>query len=294
MKLHAQASDVTVLGAGRMGSAIVRAFRAGGRQVTVWNRDAAKAQALTAVGARPVSEVADAVGASPVVVICVSDYASSTDLLEAAAGALFGRSVVQLTTGSPAEAEVFSERLGAVDAVGLDGAVAAYPKHVGQSSCRVLLSGDRAVYDGLQPLLDALGRLVFMGDRAGAASAMDGALLFHAQARSFAYFQSAALLMAQGYDWRGLAGLIGTSEVTTENLKSWEAAIDARTHAGTEATLDVHFAAFQGIAAVADGSAPRQPFMSAMEAHFERALALGHGSDELSAVFETFRPAALA
>ncbi|WP_309645816.1 NAD(P)-binding domain-containing protein [Phenylobacterium sp.] len=290
MSRHAQATDVTVLGAGRMGSALVRAFRLAGRKVTVWNRDGAKAQALAPTGARPGDDLAAAVAASPVIVVCVSDYATSSDLVDAVAGVLGGRSVVQLTTGSPADAEAFSERVARAGAESLDGAVMAYPKQVGHTSCRILLSGDRALHDRLRPLLDALGRPTFMGDRAGAASAVDGALLFHAQATAFAYFQSTALLMAQGYDWQGLADLIGTSQVTADSLKSFEAAISARTHAGTEATLDVHFAAFQGIAAVADRSASRQPLMNAMEAHFERAVALGHGDDELSSVFETFRP----
>lgn len=287
--MTASICDVTILGAGRMGAALARAFRAAGYEVAVWNRDHAKAQALAVTGARPYPVIEEAVAAGQIVVICVSDYATSTKLMEAFAREIRGKIVVQLTTGSPAEAEAFADLLTGAGAHGLDGAIMAYPKHVGHPSCRILLSGDRAAYDRLEPLVQALGQTEFMGQRAGAANAVDGALLFHAHATSFAYFQSAALLMAQGYEWRGLAGLIGASQVTADSLMGWEAAIADRSHAGVEATLAVHFAAFQGVAAMADASASRQPLMDAVEKHFERALALGHGGDELSAVFETFR-----
>lgn len=287
--MAASICDVTILGTGRMGAALARAFRTAGYEVAVWNRDHAKAQALAATGARPYHALGDAVAASRTIVICVSDYATSTKLLEAVAGEIRGKTIAQLTTGSPAEAEAFTDLLAGAGADSLGGAIMAYPKQVGQPSCRILLSGDRAAYDRLEPLMRALGQTMFMGQRPGAASAVDGALLFHAHATYFAYFQSAALLMAQGYEWRGLAGLIGASQVTADSLQSWEEAIAERSHAGVEATLDVHFAAFQGVTAAADASASRQPLMNAVEEHFERALALGHGQDELSAVFETFR-----
>ena len=74
-------SDVTVIGLGEMGSALARAFLAGGKSVTVWNRTPAKAAALERLGALAASAVADAVSASPVVVIFLSGYAAASDLL---------------------------------------------------------------------------------------------------------------------------------------------------------------------------------------------------------------------
>ncbi len=292
MQTANQALDVTVLGAGRMGSALIRAFRAAGRSVAVWNRDYGKAEALTPIGVQPFKDIGEAVGASSLIVVCVSDYATSSDLIAALAkaGAISGKTVVQLTTGTPAESEDFAQALDRAGARSLDGAIMAYPKQVGENACRILLSGEQAVYDRVAPILNALGRTMFMGARPGAASAADGALLFYSQATAFAYFQSAALLMAQGYDWDGLADLIGGNEITADSLKSWEAAIASGVHTGSEATLDVHYAAFKSIVAAADASGSRHPLMSAVESQFERAVALGHGGDELSGAFETMRP----
>lgn len=285
---------VAVLGAGRMGSALVRAFRAAGHGVTVWNRDPAKAAALVAVGAQPSASVDEALAAASLVVICVADYAASRELLEPLHEKLAGKLVVQLTTGSPEEAEAFAGFLTRAGADSLDGAVMAYPKDVGQEACRILLSGDRPVHDRVEPVLGALGRPMFVGERPGAASAMDGALLFYVHATSFAYFQSAALLMAKGYEWRGLAGQIAERPSVVDTLGSWETAIADRSHAGSEATLDVHFAAFTGVAAAANAAGLCHPLMRAINDHFEQAISAGFGADELSAVFETFRPAAPA
>lgn len=282
---------VTVLGAGRMGSALVKAFRTAGHGVAVWNRDSAKAAVLADLGAQAFASAGAAVAACPVVVICVSDYRASRALFEPLRGGLAGKLVVQLTTGSPAEAEEFSSFLIHAGAVGLDGAVMAYPKDVGQISCSILLSGAQASYERAEPLMHALGRPIYVGERPGAASAMDGALLFYVHAASFAYFQSAALLMAQGYDWRGLAREIGVRP-SVATLENWEAAIAGRSHVGSEATLDVHFAAFRNVASTADMCGLHRPLMRAVNDHFEEAVAAGFGGAELSAVFETFRPAA--
>ena len=96
-------SDISVLGLGRMGSALARSLVNGGHGVSVWNRSAARMQPLVDVGAAPVATVAAAVGASPVVLVCIDDYPSTRALFEAAdvVEKLSGRVVVQLSTGTP-------------------------------------------------------------------------------------------------------------------------------------------------------------------------------------------------
>ena len=59
---------ITFLGIGLMGDPMARRLLAAGYEVTVWNRTAAKAQALAGVGARPVAQLADAVGGADIVI----------------------------------------------------------------------------------------------------------------------------------------------------------------------------------------------------------------------------------
>src|SRR5688500_16222363 len=97
-------SAVTVLGLGSMGTALAGAFAGAGHRTTVWNRTSAKAAPLVARGATHAAGVADAVAASPLVVACLTTYTATREALEPAAGALAGRTLVTLNSGSPASA----------------------------------------------------------------------------------------------------------------------------------------------------------------------------------------------
>jgi len=66
------AAAVAVLGVGALGGALARAFLKVGHATTVWNRTAARADALVDLGATRASTPADAVDAASLVVLSVS------------------------------------------------------------------------------------------------------------------------------------------------------------------------------------------------------------------------------
>ena len=78
----ASVTPVTVIGLGLMGQALAGAFLRAGHPTTVWNRTAAKAEQLVGEGAKLAGSVGDAVAASPLVVVCVSDYTAVRELFE--------------------------------------------------------------------------------------------------------------------------------------------------------------------------------------------------------------------
>jgi len=65
------ASGVTVIGLGAMGSALARCLVEDGHAVTVWNRTSAKSDAMVELGAVAALSVGDAIAANDVVVVCV-------------------------------------------------------------------------------------------------------------------------------------------------------------------------------------------------------------------------------
>src|SRR6266436_4648447 len=89
-----------------MGSALALALVKAGRSVTIWNRSRAKAQSLAQLGAMPAESVSAAVAASPVVLVCINNYQTTQRLFEPpdVVGLLPGKTIVQLSTGSPKEA----------------------------------------------------------------------------------------------------------------------------------------------------------------------------------------------
>src|SRR5262245_48934826 len=99
-------TEVSLIGSGAMGSALGRALLAGGHTLTVWNRTVEKTRALVAQGAGAAVTFPMALEASPVILVCVADYAATRNLLNGAnvAAALAGRTLIQLSTGTPREA----------------------------------------------------------------------------------------------------------------------------------------------------------------------------------------------
>ena len=118
-------TDVTMVGLGAMGSALARAFIGAGHSVTIWNRTAARMEPLVSLGATAASSPSDAAKASPVTVFCIDNYDATrrlidqSDMLEP----LSGRTLVQLSTGTPAEARDLSDWLTARGVNVLDGAI---------------------------------------------------------------------------------------------------------------------------------------------------------------------------
>jgi 3-hydroxyisobutyrate dehydrogenase-like beta-hydroxyacid dehydrogenase len=127
-------NEVSVIGLGAMGSALAQVLLRDGYHVTVWNRTRAKANPLIRDGAVLAASTAAAVGASPIVLICVEDYQVTRSILgtEEVAPALAGRVLVELSTGTPQEArdaEAWAQERGVAS---LDGAMQAAPSQMGR------------------------------------------------------------------------------------------------------------------------------------------------------------------
>ena len=97
-------SDVSVVGLGSMGQTLARALLANGHRVTVWNRTAAKAAPLVEAGAVAAPSAADAIAASPTILVCVHTHADTRAILEGAGADLAGRTVIETSTGGAHEA----------------------------------------------------------------------------------------------------------------------------------------------------------------------------------------------
>jgi len=153
MQFSQQIASVSVLGLGDMGTAIARTLADRGHHTTVWNRSARDAP----TGTRRVASPTEAVAASPVTLVCVLDQPAARETLEAAGAALAGRVVVNLTSGTPAQARETAAWLGEHGAEHLDGSVMADPENVGTPQTSFLYSGSQPAFDTHRTMLDSLG-----------------------------------------------------------------------------------------------------------------------------------------
>ena len=109
-------APVTLIGLGPMGQAMVHTLLRAGHPVTVWNRTPSRADDVVAAGATLAATPADALAASELVILSLTDYQAMYDILGPATEALAGRTLVNLSSDSPdrtREGAVWAEKHGA-------------------------------------------------------------------------------------------------------------------------------------------------------------------------------------
>src|SRR5262245_13058785 len=139
-------TSVTVLGLGNMGRALARAFLAGGHPTTVWNRSPHKADELVAAGARRADSVLDAVSAGELVVVCVVAYPAVHAIVDQAASALRGRTLVNLTADSPDNARAMALWAGDRGIDYLDGSILTPTVTIGTPGAVLIYSGPESLH----------------------------------------------------------------------------------------------------------------------------------------------------
>jgi 3-hydroxyisobutyrate dehydrogenase-like beta-hydroxyacid dehydrogenase len=94
---------VTVIGAGRMGSALAAALYRGGFDTAVWNRTSSKTESLSRLGLRVAPSVLEAVGSAEIVMVNINSY-ESTNQLARQLSPCFAAKPAPLSSGTPDEA----------------------------------------------------------------------------------------------------------------------------------------------------------------------------------------------
>lgn len=161
-----------------MGRALASAFLAAGHPTTVWNRTPGRAGDLPERGAVEAPSAAEAITAGDLVVVCVLDYEAVRAVTDVHTDALKGRTLVNLTAGTPADARATSA-WAADHGIGyLDGAIMVPTYLIGGPSTLVLHSGPADLYERHRATLQAIGgTCVHLGTDPGRAAAHDVALL---------------------------------------------------------------------------------------------------------------------
>jgi 3-hydroxyisobutyrate dehydrogenase-like beta-hydroxyacid dehydrogenase len=156
---------VAVVGLGAMGSRIARRFLEAGHELTVWNRDAAKAEPLVAAGASAAQTPAEAARQAEAVVTMVADPEALAAVTEGpegvAAGLVRGSVLVQMSTVGPRSLE----RLAAIvpEPSLLDAPVLGSIGEVEAGSLRVFAGGQAELVERWTPLLETLGTVLRVG-----------------------------------------------------------------------------------------------------------------------------------
>lgn len=242
------------LGLGMLGSRLAAAFAENGHPSTVWNRTPGK----TVPTSREVVHVAtalEAVAAAPVVVVCVSDYAT---------GAGVGY---------------------------LDGSAMAVPETIGGPEAVLLYSGSRAAFEASARTLDRLGTSTYLGEDPAAAALFDAGLLSAMYGMYAGFFHAAALVGTEGIEASRLTSLlVPWLEATSGLLPGFARQIDEATYPNDVSSVTVNRDALAGIVELSATQGVRGDLLHALLAVAEQRDRTGHGDDGFASLIEVVQP----
>ena len=216
-------TKVSVLGSGMMGSALTRALLIGGHDVMVFDLDDTKMAPLVADGAKAASDSAELVAFGDVLVPSLPSYKGLQAALgrEDVAAAVRGKTMVQLSSGSPSTVREFGDFVANLGVRYLEGRIKNYPKDVGKPGSKIIFSGDETIFAEVKPVMAALAEhLKFVSPQLEAVSALDQAVV------TASYGQIWGMMLAgrlcQGYGVSPLALLALVQETSPLNLEDLE------------------------------------------------------------------------
>lgn len=193
---NARHTAVAVMGLDAMGASLARAFMAKNGNVNVWNRTPERMSALLAEGATPMATAVEAFETSRLIVMCTTDKRAAGDVLRRSdvIGALEGRTVVNLSTGSVADARDIAAHVARHGGKYIDGGIMGYPRDIGKTSTVMLYGGDVSAYETHRDTLAALGgNMRFLG--------ADPGVVPNAYLALYAYYFGCVASFFEGAHW---------------------------------------------------------------------------------------------
>lgn len=287
--MSGNATSATVLGLGAMGSALAGALLEAGRPVTVWNRSADKTKPLVERGAVAAGSAAEAVAASALVIVCLLDDASVREVLKTAS--LAGRTVVNLTNGTPRQARELAEWVEEQGGAFLDGGIMAVPPMLGRQGAFVFYSGPQDVFDTHRAAFDAFGGSNYVGEDPGLAALHDLALLSGMYGQFTGVLQAYALIRSEGLSAVEFAPLL-SGWLTAMGSFVQQAAVEVDSGDYTQnvvSNLGMQAAAFENLPIAAADQGVSSELLAPLHQLLLRRAADGHGAENLTSVIELLK-----
>ncbi|XXX57532.1 NAD(P)-binding domain-containing protein [Sorangium sp. So ce124] len=284
---------MTVIGLGPMGRAMVTTLMNAGHPVTVWNRTPSRAAELVTAGATLAPTPADALVASELIILSLTDYPAMYDILGGSTGTLAGKVLVNLSSDTPEasrEATAWAARHGASF---LTGGVMVPAPMVGTEAAYVYYSGPEALLREHESVLRLLGAPRYVGKDPGLAQ-----LWYQAQLTVFltalsGLLQAAALVSAAGVPVGDFlpdaldtfTGIPVMLEGGQELAKSLETGV----HPGDLSTVLMMGATADHIVRTSETLGVDVDVPKAVKSHYDRTIAAGHGTDNWTALYEVIK-----
>lgn len=282
-----------VLGLGLMGSEIALRLKRQGIQVTCWNRGPERAQAARERGLAVVESAAEAIAAADLVVLLLSDAPAIREtLLEApeAAGALSGRTLLQMGTIGPSESRAIAVRVLGLGARYLEAPVLGSLPEVREGRLILMAGGDPGLFEQCLPVLRNLSRDPRLIGGVGAGAALKLAMNQLIAGLTATFSLSLGLVRAEGIDVEQFMTLLRGSAL---HARTFDKKLDkylSHDYGAANFPLKHLLKDVRLFRQVAEPIGLDTGLLAALESACERAQAQGYGDQDYSALYEAISP----
>ncbi|MFH8370960.1 NAD(P)-dependent oxidoreductase [Streptomyces sp. NPDC018031] len=281
--------QVSVLGLGAMGSALAGALLKAGYPTTVWNRSPEKAEHLVAQGAEAAATARDAVRAGRVVIACLLDHASVQEVLDPLADELAGRTLINVTTTTPAQSRESAAWAAGAGIAYLDGGIMAVPHMIGRPESSILYSGSAEVFHQYQPLLDTWGTSTYFGEDAGLASLYDLALLASMYVMFAGFVHGAAMVAPAGVTAGRFAAMAAPwLTAMTGGFHGFAEVIDGGDYT-VEGQQSLEFSNLGDLLAASSDQGISTEVVEMVQRLIQRQIDAGHGEEGFARIIESIK-----
>ena len=284
--MNQQNAVIAVIGTGLIGAPVARNLAAKGFKVRVWNRTAAKADALRQERLQACATVAEAVSGATHIITVLKDGDSVASAIKAGAGHYAeGALWLQLSTVGIEASEHLIQLAEQYALVLYDAPVQGTRQPAEQGQLVILASGPLGRRDAVQPVFDAIGkRTLWVADTPGHSSRLKLALNNWAFALTHGLAETLALARGLGVDPALVLNVVSNGPMDCAYFQIKSAAMLADnytpsftvTNAIKDSRLVVEAARKAGVQADVAQAGLRR---------FERAEAAGHGEKDMAASF---------
>ncbi|QEV22402.1 NAD(P)-dependent oxidoreductase [Streptomyces alboniger] len=283
--------SVTVIGLGPMGQAMAAAYLGRGYRVTLWNRTPSRADALVRAGATLAASPQQALAASDVTVLSLTDLDAMYAILEPAKAALAGRTLVNLSSDTPEKARAGARWVTELGGTHLTGGVLCPPPLIGTAEVSAFYSGPREAYDTHRDALEVItGKTDYRGEDPGLAALMYQLNMAIFWPSMIAYWQTVALAGAHGLTATDIAPYVTENFAGMGHFVDFYASrIDAGNHEGDVDRTAMGLASMDHVVHTAADAGTDTAFPEAVRDIFRRVVEAGHGSDSFSRAVELLK-----
>jgi len=160
--------NIGFIGLGAMGAGIVPRLMAAGHTVTGWNRSRDKAEPLLKAGMRFAETPRAVASASEIVFSIVTDANAVRAIALGADGIIAGLKdggiYVDMSTIAPDASRAVAAEFAAKGLAMLDAPISGSPVTLAQGNASVMVGGDRAAFERVEPVLRAIGpKVTYIG-----------------------------------------------------------------------------------------------------------------------------------